>query len=716
MSSSRKSKQPKKKPAAYACNRSAVRGLRAREVDLDIPSWSSESSRRASCRDSLAAFIREYLPSRFPVAMSSDHITALDRMQDAILHGNQYAQAAPRGDGKTERSIAAVLWATLYGHRRFVPVIAADLNSAKSIVAEVFAELADNDALMEDWPQVCLPFREVQARPNRARFLTHKGEPVKMDAKTSRLVFASPKVSAPSAPDPACGAVIVARGLTSSLRGLRHSTTDGKTMRPDLAVIDDPQTDESANSPEQCKTRESLIAGAILGLAGPNRKIAAIANMTIIKIGDLAHRLLDPALHPEWNGIRFAMVYEWPKAKDTLWKQYAEIRREGMRDGTGIDAATQFYADHRAEMDEGAIVGWEHRKREGELSALQCAMNILIDHGEDVFFAEYQNDPRQPESIGWEITPEIVAGHLSHTPRGVIPDNCEVLTVGADVNLYGINWVMDAWTMDGAGYRVDWGKFPGGDGVIWDARTSTVSEEQAIFLAIHGWAADLATRPYVKAATAEVLKPNIIAVDCGYKRDAVFKGVSAIRQTFGGSTVMPIRGISSRHYRPRAGDRKGDGWHVSQLGAAKATIINADIWRERSQKAFILPVGCPGGSVALYGSDQSKHRTLADHICAEKVVDILTGEKLGAVYVWSLLPGRKNDLGDASTYSLAAAGYGGVTFGAEKKSRSQSQQPAHRMAPANPVSNIPTAKPSSTTAIHRKPFQRPRRGGFVSSW
>jgi hypothetical protein len=46
-------------------------------------------------------------------------------------------------------------------------------------------------------------------------------------------------------------------------------------------LIDDPQTDESARSPSQCMTRERILAGAILGLAVPGRKIAGLMTLTV---------------------------------------------------------------------------------------------------------------------------------------------------------------------------------------------------------------------------------------------------------------------------------------------------------------------------------------------------------------------------------------------------------------------------------------------------
>ena len=43
-------------------------------------------------------------------------------------------------------------------------------------------------------------------------------------------------------------------------------------------------------------------------------------------------------------------------------------------------------------MDKDVVIGWEHRYREGELSAIQHAYNLLIDRGQLVFDCEYQNE------------------------------------------------------------------------------------------------------------------------------------------------------------------------------------------------------------------------------------------------------------------------------------------------------------------------------------
>ena len=90
----------------------------------------------------------------------------------------------------------------------------------------------------------------------------------------------------------ASGAILKVAGITGRIRGMKHQTAAGESFRPDLVILDDPQTDESARSLWQCQARESILAGAVLGLAGPGRKISSIMPCTVIKPGDMADRIL----------------------------------------------------------------------------------------------------------------------------------------------------------------------------------------------------------------------------------------------------------------------------------------------------------------------------------------------------------------------------------------------------------------------------------------
>src|SRR5882724_8472261 len=104
----------------------------------------------------------------------------------------------------------------------------------------------------------------------------------------------------------------------SEVRGQNHSLADGTIIRPRLAIVDDPQTTESAWSASQCRQREAIFNIDVLGMAGPGQKIAALVCCTVIRPDDLADNLLDRDKNPEWAGERTKLIYDFPTA-EKLW-------------------------------------------------------------------------------------------------------------------------------------------------------------------------------------------------------------------------------------------------------------------------------------------------------------------------------------------------------------------------------------------------------------
>jgi hypothetical protein len=215
---------------------------------------------------------------------------------------------------------------------------------------------------------------------------------------------------------------------------MKYKRADGMTVRPSLVVLDDPQTDESARSLSQCATRESILAGAVLGLSGPGKKISGIMPCTVIRPGDMADKILDREKHPEWNGERTKMVYTFP-ANEKFWDEYAEIRAEGLRRGEGIAAATEFYRQRQAAMDEGAIIAWPERHNHDEVSAVQHAMNLRLQD-EAAFYAEYQNEPLPEAKMDDEdLTVDDIAGKVNGMRWGEVPIGCDHLSMFVDTSL-----------------------------------------------------------------------------------------------------------------------------------------------------------------------------------------------------------------------------------------------------------------------------------------
>jgi hypothetical protein len=108
------------------------------------------------------------------------------------------------------------------------------------------------------------------------------------NGERTQIGWTSKDIVLPMIPDSkAAGAIIKVGGITGGIRRMKFKRPDGRTVRPSLVILDDPQTDESARSVSQCANRESILAGAVLGLAGPGSKISGIMPCTVIRPGDI---------------------------------------------------------------------------------------------------------------------------------------------------------------------------------------------------------------------------------------------------------------------------------------------------------------------------------------------------------------------------------------------------------------------------------------------
>ena len=151
-------------------------------------------------------------------------------------------------------------------------------------------------------------------------------------------------------------------------------------------------------------------------------------------------------------------MYAFP-TNEKLWARYAEIRGDSLRNDGDGSAATEFYRENRAAMDEGARVAWPERHNADELSAIQNAMNLRL-RNESAFFAEYQNEPIV-ESEGEEmLTAEEIAAKTNGYARSVLPLGASHLTMFIDVQQKAIFWLIAAWEENFTGYILDYGTWP----------------------------------------------------------------------------------------------------------------------------------------------------------------------------------------------------------------------------------------------------------------
>ncbi|HKQ49680.1 MAG TPA: terminase gpA endonuclease subunit, partial [Phycisphaerae bacterium] len=456
--------------------------------------------------------------------------------------------------------------------------------------------------------------------------------------------------------------------------GMKHKRVDGAAIRPSLVLIDDPQTDESAKSPSQCATRERILAGAILGLAGPGKKIAGLMTLTVVRPDDLADRILNRDLHPQWQGERTKMVYAFP-TNEKLWSKYGELWKEGMRTEKGLAAATEFYSAHRAAMDEGAVVSWPQRYEPGELSALQHAMNLRLGRGEAAFCAEYQNEPLPEDEVDVDLlTADQIAAKVNRMKRGIIPKEATSLTMFVDVQGKALFYMVVAWGQDFTGYIVDYGTEPDQKRQYFALRDiqRTLAQampgggqEAAIYAGLERLTDATIGRECVREdGTIARIDRCIIDANWGPMTQVIYQ---FCRQSKYANVLMPSHGRyvgAASHpfteYKKQLGDRIGLNWRIpgTSRRVCRYVIFDTNFWKSFIQSRLAVAKG-DAGALTLFGRKPELHRLLAEHLTSEYRV---TTEGRGrTVEEWKLrVDGSDNHWLDGVVGCAVAASIQGV--------------------------------------------------------
>lgn len=634
----------------------------------------ADPARKRRALKSLRAFCKTYFPRRFRLPFAAAHDTAIAQMEECTDQGGLFACAMPRGMGKTTLAEVAALRAVLGGLRRFVVVVCATAPLAKRRLKQLLRELESNDLLLADFPEACYPIRRLGRVHNRAAGQLLDGRPTRMELTADGIVL-------PTVPGAKCsGAVVQVVGMEGAIRGLNVSAPDGEPLRPDMAIVDDAQTRESAKSPFLTADREQIVTDDVLGLAGPDVTIAAIMLCTVIYPDDLSDRFLSADKHPEWCGVRTKMLEAMPERMD-LWDRYAEARRECFRAGDRTARrATELYRANRAEMDRGAVVSWPERKKAGELSGLQSAMNLYYANRRG-FLAEYQNTPEVEAgpAARKELVSAEVAARLAGTDRYAVPREAARLTAfidGGGGRGRGLWYAVAAWTPAFGGTVIDYGTWPRQGRAVFQAddmrpglaeEYPKLSAPERLYAGLTDLAAEVLGREYPREGAPGRLRVERCLVDAGWQSQAVY---SWCRQTPHYGVVMPSKGFgrttTSRgvsEWRPRPGEpRPGYHWRIttSETGLGRMVQFDADVWKTFVWERLTAPAG-GAGYLGLYGRDPAAHELIAEHLgaeCAEPVtVRGTTFDK------WSERPSRPdNHLLDCVVGCAVAASVLGLTF------------------------------------------------------
>ncbi|HEM7399223.1 TPA: phage terminase large subunit [Citrobacter farmeri] len=323
------------------------RTIEAEDVGFD-PTPAAVAERRARVADPVTGFeyfTQHYFPHYVRHTDKSElHKYLYARLPEIIraTTGQNDAIAAPRGEAKsTIVSQLFVIWCIVLALKHYPVIIMDSIDQAYPMLEAIKAELQFNPRLLMDFPEATGGGRVWQA----GTILTRNDIKVQV------------------------------AGSGKKLRGLRHGP-----YRPDLAVLDDIENDEQVRNPEQRDKLDNWLKKTVLPLGGAGAKFDVVYIGTILHHDSVLSRTLK---NPLWKRARFKALISWPHNME-LWDKWEEVLRNNDEDGEFL--ARAFYEQHRAEMEDGAVVSWAARP-------LYTLMLIRARDGHSTFDAEYQNDP-----------------------------------------------------------------------------------------------------------------------------------------------------------------------------------------------------------------------------------------------------------------------------------------------------------------------------------
>lgn len=663
-------RQPAKKPDRRRLHEQRKAAIGAEVGEIPPP---EDWSRRLGCAQDLATFGVTYFPHSVGKNLLSEaHVRCCDRSEEAIRWGGRTVKAVFRGFAKTTWSEIEAIFALLNAYRRFVVIVANINDQADAMFDSIMMELEGNDLLCADFPEVCLPLRHLQGKPQKCKSQTHNGERTFIHMSGGKLIL--PTIDLPpgfygegrdfSELNPqrsrCSGSILRSSGFNPPRRGMKIKTPDGRNARPDFYIIDDFQTDQTAMNPKMVRKQiDSYLYKAIFGSSGHDSEMSASFNVTPIEPDDAVEEILNEEKHPTFTGERTPMVLSWSTAHETLWQEYRQILFSyvGQDKGKKEDAkreATQFYLDNRKAMDDGCVVTWPHIPTPPwTVSAIQHAYNKLFMNTPDAFEAEYQMNPAHKRPDGIEpLTIADLGVRVNGYRRRTIPSDATVVTMGVDVHDDVLYWCHVAWTQLCQGWIVDYGTFP-------DQRSRYFSKRSAkhtLSKMFPGKPAEQAVLLGLKALFAEIeeKRVDLVLCDAGY-RPAEVK--MAIRSAAQPKLFLPSKGEGILagnkqidEYDRRAGYHFGENWYTNK-GMLHCDTNNLKTWLH---KRWLAAQAGPGG-LSFWGTAKTDHRLFCEHQLAENA-SLDENPRTGFTkIIWKNDNRRDNHWLDALVYAAVAA-------------------------------------------------------------
>ena len=266
---------------------------------------------------------------------------------------SKIAIAAPRDSAKsTIITLEYVIYCICYKIESYIVIISNTREQAVGFLRDVKHELENNERLLQDFPEAC--DRQIKPKPSPWKEIE---------------ILTSNKVK------------VTALGTDQEIRGRRNAKD-----RPTLILLDDIETSEPIQSPDNINKLEDWLTKSVLK-AGSN-----ITNIiytgTIHHYDSLLAKFTGDNEYPGWIKRIYRSIISEPERMD-LWEQWKRIfsRKELYEGKDGKEAAIRLFKANRKEMLKGAKVLWPARKNYHDL------MIQREEEGAFSFDAEMQNEP-----------------------------------------------------------------------------------------------------------------------------------------------------------------------------------------------------------------------------------------------------------------------------------------------------------------------------------
>lgn len=540
------------------------------------------------------------------------------KLQQAVLTGGQLAVEFTRGAGKTTWTIIAFVWALLYGHRRFPVCIAASKPLAKSIKNAVLAVIEQGDNILADFPAVPTALRAIGGVVQRAKTVTHHGHTV--DYQSQEMMFRLPMLRDDLGRplEPSCGALFACRGVGASVRGLNELG-----MRPDFLLFDDPQTQRDARSATAVERLDRYIHGDALNLGANTSTMAAFVTITPQRFGDLAHRIADRNLHPNWSVSRCPFLVEMCPGFEDLANEFIErFNVDAANDDFERTESRAWYRANASRFAGTRTVDPLAYDRETEFDAVHHALNKMAAVGKDAFNAEYQMRVEE-DSEGLAVTPEIVTNALNAVPMCTLPPGTTNAVAFCDVNIAkgrGLSWGVVAFGRGRVAAVVAYGRYPE-RGELCPPNASDLARKRAVAGAIRAVVQRIAALDLRLAQSRRRVYVRALGFDRGYMPDVVSRALFVLRKRMPlPFQLCAMRGFGWKQFGPgRNVAGRGDHLFATRSEYGEYLAVHAPYWREVAQAGFKETPLMPG-SCSLFGKDPVRHWEFASEVAAERLV------------------------------------------------------------------------------------------------